>query len=197
MSDRRGTAALLLFLVAGTALLGLSFRIEPGSAWFYPTALALAATWAVGALLAGPPPAGDRSPLRPVLVGLALGGVFVLGALVVREVPALGDRVDAVTAYADRGSGPLVVLVAVLTGIAEELFFRGALYDVVPRPVLVTTVVYAAVTVATGNVMLVLASVLLGLVAAWERRRSGGVVAPALVHATWSVVMLLALPRLF
>jgi membrane protease YdiL (CAAX protease family) len=132
-----------------------------------------------------------------VLVGLGLGAVFVLGALVVREIPALHDSVGAVTAYADRGSGPLVVLVAVLTGISEELFFRGALYDAVPRPVLVTTLVYAVVTVATGNVMLVFASVLLGLVAAVARRHSGGVVAPCLVHATWSVVLLLALPRLF
>jgi len=189
--------ALLGTLVLGTVLLGISLHIEPGTAWFYPAALALAATWALGALLAGPPPLGDRSPLQPVLVGLGLGAVFALGALVVREVPALADRVDAVTAYADRGSGPIVVLVAVLTGVAEELFFRGALYDALPRPVLATTVVYAAVTVATGNVMLVFASAALGLVAAWQRHRSGGVVAPCLVHATWSAVMLLALPLLF
>jgi CAAX protease family protein len=198
MVGRRGSAALvLLFLAVGTVLLGVSFRIEPGSAWFYPAALALAATWALGALLAGPPPAGDRSPVRPVLVGLGLGALFVAGALVVREVPALEDLVGAVTAYADRGTGPLIVLVAVVTGLTEEMFFRGVLYDLVPRPVLTTTLVYAVVTVATGNAMLVFASVLLGGVVAWERRRSGGVLAPCLVHATWSVVMLLTLPRLF
>src|SRR6478735_1366833 len=133
MPVRRGTAVLLLFLVVGTVLLGVSFRIEPGSDWFYPAALALAATWAAGALVAGPPPLGDRSPVRPVLVGAALGGVFVLGALVVREIPALDDLVGDVTAYADRGSGPLVLLVAVVTGVTEELFFRGVLYDRVPR----------------------------------------------------------------
>lgn len=197
ITDRRRPLVAGGFLALGTLLLGISLHVEPGTVWFYPAALALAAAWAGGALLAGPPPAGDRSPVRPVLVGLGLGAVFVLGALVVREIPALSDRVDAVTAYADRGSGPLVVLVAVITGITEELFFRGALYDLVPRPVLVTTLVYAVVTVATGNPMLVLASVLLGLVAAWERRRSGGVVAPCLVHVTWSVVLLLTLPRLF
>ena len=197
MTGRRGAVALLLFLAAGAVLLGVSFRIEPGSDWFYPAALALAATWALGALVAGPPPVGDRSPVRPVLVGLALGAVFVLGALVVREVPALEDLVGSVTACADRGSGPVVLPVAVVTGVTEELFFRGVLYDRVPRPVVSSTVVYAVVTVATGNAMLVLASVLLGGVTAWERRRSGGVLAPCLVHATWSVVMLLALPRLF
>jgi len=189
--------ALLLFLVLGTFMLGVSFRIEPGSEWFYPAALLLAAVWAVGALVAGPPPLGDRSPVEPPVVGLGLGTLFVAGALVVREVPALADRVDAVTAYADRGSGPLIVLVAVVTGVTEELFFRGVLYDAVPRPVLVTTLVYAAATLATGNLVLVLASVVLGVVVAWERHRSGGVVAPAIVHATWSAVMLIALPLLF
>ncbi|MBA2954927.1 CPBP family intramembrane metalloprotease [Nocardioides sp. CGMCC 1.13656] len=196
MGDRR-RVVLVTTLVLGTVLLGVSLRIEPGTVWFYPAALALAAVWAGGALLAGPPTFGDRSPVRPVLVGLALGAVFVVGALVVREIPALDDAVGAVTAYADRGSGPLVVLVAVVTGLSEELYFRGALYDALPRPVLATTLVYAVVTVATGNVMLVFASVLLGLVAAAARRHSGGVVAPCLVHATWSVVLLLALPRLF
>ena len=197
ITDRRRPLVAGGFLVLGTLLLGISLHVEPGTADFYPAALALAAVWVLGALLAGPPPLGDRGPVRPVLVGGGLAAVFVLGALVVREIPALGDRVGAVTAYADRGSGPLVVLVAIVTGIGEELFFRGVLYDLVRRPVLVTTLVYGLATLATGNAMLVLASVILGLVAAWERRRSGGVVAPALVHVTWSVVMLIALPLLF
>ncbi|MFC7495392.1 MULTISPECIES: type II CAAX prenyl endopeptidase Rce1 family protein [unclassified Nocardioides] len=170
---------------------------DPGSAWFYPAALALAATWAVGAVAAGPVRRGDPSPVRPVLIGLGLVAVFIAGALVVREVALLDDQVGAVTAYAHRGSGPLVVLVAVVTGVAEELFFRGALYDAVPRPVLGTTVVYTVATLATGNAMLVFAAAVLGLVTAWERRRSGGVVAPAVVHVTWSVGMLVALPALF
>lgn len=179
-------------------LLALSFRTEPGGSWFYPAAIGLAAAWAVGALLAGPPPLGDGSLVRPVLVGLALAAAFVAGALVVRRIPPLDDQVGSVTAYADRGSGLLVVLVAVVTGMAEELFFRGVLYDEVPRqPVLGTTLAYTVVTLATGNLMLVFAAAVLGVVAGWERRRSGGVLAPVLVHATWSLMMLLALPRLF
>ena len=53
------------FLVLGTVLLGISFRIEPGSAWFYPSALALAATWAVGAFASGPVPLGRRASTLP------------------------------------------------------------------------------------------------------------------------------------
>jgi uncharacterized protein len=195
--DRRRPLVVGGFLVLGTVLLGVSLHVDPGTTWFYPAALLLAATWVVGAVASGPVPAGDRSPWLPVGVGLALGGVFVVGALLVREIPLLEGQVGSVVEYAHRGSGPLVIAVAVITGVAEELFFRGALYDVVPRPVVVTTVVYTLATIATGNVMLVFAAAVLGAVVALARQRSGGVVAPALVHASWSLVMLLALPALF
>ena len=186
------------FLVLGTVLLGISFRIEPGSVWFYPSALALAAVWAVGAFASGPIPLGDRTVVRPLLVGIVLAGVFVLGALIVRELPVLDDQVAAVTAYAVRGSGPLVAVVTLLTGAAEELFFRGAVFGTFARrPLGASTAVYAVVTVATGNVALVFAAVLLGLVVGVVRQRSGGVLAPAITHMTWSLVMLLALPVLF
>ena len=151
-------------------LLGISFRIEPGSVWFYPSALALAAVWAVGALASGPVPLGDRDVFRPLVVGMLLAGVFVLGALIVRELPVLDDQVAAVTAYAVRGSGPLVVAVTLVTGAAEELFFRGAVYGHVSRrPVVVTTIVYAVVTLATGNVALVFAAACSG----WSSASSG------------------------
>jgi len=62
--------------------------------------------------------------------------------------------------------------------------------------VLVTTVVYTLTTVATGNVMLVFAALLLGLLVGTQRRVSGGVLAPMLTHVTWSLGMLLILPPL-
>ncbi|MDF1604343.1 CPBP family glutamic-type intramembrane protease [Nocardioides sp. YIM 152315] len=195
--DRRRRQVVGGLVVLGTLMLGVSFRTEPGSTWFYPAALGLAAVWALGAVLAGPVPLGDPSPWRPLLVGLGLGVLFVAGAVVVREIPALDDLVASVTEYAERGSGLAVALVAVVTGVAEEVFFRGALYDVVPRPVVTATLLYTVVTLATGNAMLVLAAALLGAVAGLVRQRSGGVVAPAVVHATWSIVMILALPVLF
>lgn len=132
------------------------------------------------------------------MLGLVLAGIFTLGALVVRELPYLGDRVAGVLDYA--GSGSLVVLVAVtaLNGVAEELFFRGALYAAVPwRPVLWTTLGYTLVTLAAGNVMLGFAAAVLGAVVGLERRASGGVLAPILTHISWSVAVLLVLPPLF
>ncbi len=60
-----------------------------------------------------------------------------------------------------------------------------------------TTLAYAVATLATGNVMLGFAAVLLGTVVGLQRRATGGILAPILTHVTWSVSMLFALPLLF
>jgi membrane protease YdiL (CAAX protease family) len=136
--------------------------------------------------------------LAPILIGLALGGVFVAGGLVVREIDWLDRQVRSVLDFADQGAIPLVLLVTVVNGIAEELFFRGAAYAAIPRhPVAWTTLAYVVATLATGNVMLAFAAILLGVVVGLERRASGGILAPILTHVSWSVVMLFALPVLF
>ena len=123
----------------------------------------------------------------------------MLGGLVVRKIVVLEDAVNSVLAYARQGAGPLVITVALVSAIAEEMFFRGALYSAVPRraAVLVTTAVYTLASVTSGNAMLAFAALLLGLLTALERRASGGVLAPILTHITWSLLMLLALPPLF
>jgi uncharacterized protein len=196
------------FVVAGGVVLGLSLRIEPGSAWFYPATLGLAVLWAVGAFASGPlhlgriatgtDGVGRRPVLTPIALGLALAGVFVVGALVVRQVPFLDDQVRSVVDHADQGSWPLLVLITAVNGVAEELFFRGAAYAAIPRhPVVATTLAYGVATLATGNVMLAFAALLLGAVVGLERRASGGILAPILTHCAWSLTMLFALPALF
>ncbi len=52
-------------------------------------------------------------------------------------------------------------------------------------------------TLATGNVMLAFAALVLGLVVGLERRASGGVLGPILTHVTWSLSMLVVLPAVF
>ena len=139
-----------------------------------------------------------RPVLGPIVLGLALAALFVVGGLVVREIPWLGDQVRSILDFADEGSVALLLVITVVNGIAEELFFRGAAYAAVTRyPVVVTTIAYAVATLATGNVMLAFAAVLLGAVVGLERRASGGVLAPILTHVTWSATMLLALPLVF
>lgn len=206
---RRRQLVTVLFVLAGALVLGLSLRLEPGSPWFYPATFGLAAVWTLGAFASGPlhlgrvASRGDarrlvRPVLAPVLTGLGLAGIFVAGGLVVREIAWLAGAVRSVVDLADQGSLPLLVVITAVNGVAEELFFRGAAYAAIPRhPVLWTTVAYVVATLATGNLMLAFAAVLLGVVVGLERRASGGVLAPVLTHCTWSLAMLLALPVLF
>ena len=205
----RRQAVTAVFLVVGAIVLAVSLRIEPGSGWFYPATFGLAAVWTVGAFASGPLHLGrvavrgtSRRPVvTPVLVGALLAGVFVAGALVVHHLAVLEpleERVRSVVDYADQGSLLVLVAVTLVNGVAEELFFRGAVYAAVPRrPVLWTTVAYGATTAATGNPMLTFAAVLLGLVVGLERRVSGGILAPILTHCTWALAMLLVLPLVF
>ncbi len=203
---RRRQLVTVGFVLLGGVVLGLSLRIQPGSAWFYPATLVLAGVWTVGAFVSGPlhlgritTSGGLRRPVvTPVLVGAALVAIFVLGGLVVRQVPFLDQQVRSVLDHANAGSWPPLVLITAVNGVAEELFFRGAAYAATPRyPVPVTTVAYTLATLATGNVMLAFAAILLGVVVGLQRRASGGILAPILTHVTWSVSMLFLLPALF
>ena len=91
---------------------------------------------------------------------------------------------------------PLVTVITIVNGIAEELYFRGALYAAVGRrhAVAVTTIVYTLVTATSGIPLLVLAAALVGLVVAFQRRVTGGILGPAITHLTWSLGMLFLLP---
>lgn len=190
----------------GAAVLAWSLRIEPGSPWFYPATLALAAVWSLAAFASGPlhlgrSGVGERGPrpvVAPVLIGVVLAAVFVAGAFVVRQVPDLAGQVRDVLEHAQQGSAPLVLLSTVAVGISEELFFRGAAYAALPRlPLPLTTILYVLATVVTGNVMLTFGAAVLGVIVGLQRRATGGVLAPILTHVTWSVTMLYALPAIF
>ena len=113
-----------------------------------------------------------------------------------REFPALRRTIASVFRYADEGSTPLVVVIAASGGVAEELFYRGALWRG-PRPLRSTTLAYVASTSATGNPALVLAGLVTSVIFGWQRAASGGVLAPAVAHVTWSVLMLRYIPPLF
>ena len=194
-------------LAVGATLLGLSFSVRQGDPAFYPLTFGLAATWMLGSLLSGPLHLGHilrggtlrRPIITPIASGLLLAALFIIGAFVIRTVPALASLTEDVLGYARLGNLWIILVITLVNGIAEELFFRGALFAAIGvwHPVLISTALYALATIAGGNLVLVFAAALLGTVVALERRASGGILAPILTHITWSLSMLLLLPPIF
>jgi CAAX protease family protein len=205
---RRRRVVVTVVLVIGGALLGYSLTRRPGDESFYWLTLALAAVWALGAFASGPLHLGcvrfrgrnQRPVISGTVIGLAIGGLFLAGGLVAREIAGIREFVTQVLDFANHGSLALVVFVTVINGVAEELFFRGALYTALGKayPAVISTVIYVvAITTTTGNPMLGVAALIVGAVCAWERRATGGVLAPMLTHFFWGLVMVLALPPVF
>jgi len=204
---RRRRVVVVIVLVIGAVLLGFSLNQKPGDASFYWLTLALAAVWALGAWASGPLHLGcirfrarnQRPVITGTVVGLLVGAAFVVGGLVAREIPPVRDYIVRVLEFADYGPLVLVVFITVINGIAEEMFFRGALYTALGEayPVVLSTVIYVVAVSAAGNPMLGFAGVILGAVCAYERRMTGGVLAPMLTHFFWGLVLVLALPPIF
>ena len=203
---RRRRVVAAVTLLVGAAVLAWALRIEPGDPTFYVATFTLAAVWAVGALASGPLHLGrahtragtgsSRAVVQSLALGALLLGLFMAGAVLVAQLPVLREPVQELLDHARFGSLALVTVITVVNGVAEELYFRGALYAGVGRrhAVAVTTVVYALVTATSGIPLLVFAAALVGLVLAFQRRVTGGILGPTVTHLTWSLGMLFLLP---
>jgi hypothetical protein len=194
--------------VVGAGLLGYSLSTRPGSRRFYVTTLGVAATWAGGGVASGPLHLGwmrtrEQRLRRPIVTPVVLGTGAFAGfyglAIVSRRIGVLDGAIVSVLRYADQGSSPLVLTTTLANAVAEEIFFRGALYAAVgrTRPVVLSTAAYAVATTSTRNPALVLASGVMGTLFALQRRATGGIEAPILTHLTWSALMLGYLPPLY
>jgi len=140
-----------------------------------------------------------RPVLTPVATGVAAFAGFYGCALVARRIPVLEQAISSILTYADEGRTSLVLATTLANGLAEEVFFRGALYAAIgeQNPVALSTAAYSLATVTTRNPALVLAAGVMGTLFAAQRRSSGGIQAPVLTHLTWSTLMLRYLPPLF
>lgn len=189
--------------VAGAGVLNASLRSEADSPRFYGLTLGVAAIWAGGGRASGPVHrgrgAGEPSAVvGPVLLGAGAFAGFYLAALIARRIPMLNGPITRLLGYAHEGSAGLVLFTTLANGAAEEIFFRGAVYDVIgDRKVLISTALYSLTTIATRNPALVLASIVMGTIFGLQRRATGGVQAPILTHLTWSALMLRFMPPLF
>lgn len=201
---RRVVCAVVLLL--GAVTLRASLGVAPGDALFYPATAGLALVWLVGARLSGPVAPGHARPrhgeqpthgvVQSFVWGALLLVLFLAGALVVSRVPVLEQPVQDLLDHARRGSLPLVALITAVNGLAEEYFFRGALFQALGRRqrVAVSAVLYTVVTAFSGIPLLALAAFMLGILTGLQRRATGGFLAPTVSHLTWSLGMLLLLP---
>lgn len=204
---RRRRAIVAITVVLGAVVLGFSLRRHPGDASFYWLTLLLAGVWTAGALISGPLHLGgicwrgrnQRPVITGTTIGLLLGGVFLVGGLIARQITPVAELITRVLLYAHHGWYPVIVALTLINGVAEEVFFRGALYTALGRyhPVVISTVLYTLATLASGNPMLGFAAIILGTVCAFERRATGGVLAPVLTHLVWGLIMVLLLPPIF
>ena len=183
-------------------VLGFSLRRHPGETSFYWLTLVLAAVWTAGAFVSGPLHLGgicwrgrnQRPVITGTTIGLLLGGVFVVGGLIAREIPPVADLITRVLQYAHQGS-----FLADRADHADQRRRRGsvlsrrALHRAGPASIrcVISTVLYVIATLASGNVMLGFAGIILGTVCAFERRATGGVLAPMLTHFVWGLIMVL------
>lgn len=197
--------AVVVTLVLGTATLAATLAVSTDSAPFYALGLLGALVWIGGAIASGPIPmrrVAHRGASRAAdlafagVLGAVLFGGFFVAKLLAEHLPVLSGSVRGLLHSADAGPRGAVLAIALVNGVGEELFFRGALQSVFARRAVVFTVaVYCLVTVATLNTALVVAAIVMGTVFSVERRVAGGVLAPIITHLTWSTLMLLLLPR--
>ncbi|MGB3954068.1 MAG: type II CAAX endopeptidase family protein [Brooklawnia sp.] len=203
---RRRWLVVGLTIVLGAVMLGLGVGTRPGDPLFYLATTGVAVLWAVGALASGSLDLGrarsraggsSLGVLQGFILGALLLAIFLAGALMVGQVPWLRGPVAELLDHARYASLPVVALITIVSGIAEELFFRGAVYAAFPERWAIpgSTVLYAASTLFTGVPLLTFAAVCLGLLTAAQRRVTGGVLGPISSHLTWSLGMLLLLPQ--
>src|ERR1700751_5496704 len=133
---RRRRIIVAIVLLLGAGVLGLALRRHPGESSFYWLALALAAVGALGAFASGPLHLGSlcwrgrnqRPVITGTVIGLLLGAAFVVGGFIAREIGPVRESITGVLEYSRHASLWLLLVITAVNGVAEELFFRGALY---------------------------------------------------------------------
>jgi membrane protease YdiL (CAAX protease family) len=155
-------------------------------------------------------PGGPSSLLafRPGHVGLGvisaglLYGVFWVGRLILVRIWAGGGQAVG-SVYAPRESFPLwaiTLLLLLLTGPAEEIFWRGFIQRYLAKRlgdlagVAIATVLYAAVHLWTANPALILAALVAGVAWGGLFVRTRSLLPGIISHSLWGVAIFVIWP---
>lgn len=141
-------------------------------------------------------PAGDSVPVG-VLAGVATAaGTVSLGLLVYRMVPVLRRLADELAPLLVDGAHRInLLLVSVFSGLAEEVFFRGAMQP--EFGLIVASLAFGVLHVGPDRrylvwtVWAILAGFLFGLLFEW----TGGLIAPVVAHVSHNAVTFLLWKR--
>lgn len=134
-----------------------------------------------------------RPGLRPAVWGVAGGlGLLLAGAAYERAIAGLGAELPDAAGMLSELFGPvgMLLVAGLLAPVAEEVYFRGRLFDAAREAVglgwaiALSALAFAAVH---GIPLALPAYFLYGAVLAWLREQSGGLVAPVLAHAVNNV----------
>ena len=196
--------------VAGLILLAtffwwLNFGLQICNFWL---GMAVAASVLAGLCVrvGGNPFAEGRTEARTLARGLlsaaALYAIFALGNALASLIFSFGpEQVSNIYSIRQEGPSWLVALVLLfITSPAEEIFWRGfsqkhfmdKLGDV--RGWLAASLVYAAIHISSGNIMLVLAALVAGLFWGWLYMKTRDLRACILSHALWTVAVFILWP---
>lgn len=185
---------LLLALVVAAILTEKAFE-APGATRF---TYYIAVTLLLGTVLSGDFPkegrGGGRRLAGPAITGAALFVTFAILGWLTSWIDPLDHGVAEIMRHARAGPGWEVALGTAVAAVAEEVFYRGALFERVRLPVLTTTLAHMATTLPVGNVALTLSAGMLGVVLGLSRRASGGWWAPAVTHVVWGLMIVAWLP---
>ncbi len=209
MNGRRFTALAVISAALFVPLFGLR-RLGPLDFWAWMSATAAAVTLIALTLDPGLAVELRRGvkgiTARAVAVGalsaLALYAFFALGAFGMRRLwPASGTNIENVYAFKE-GVSParIVLLLALVIGPAEELFWRASLQRLgmerwgALRGTLAASAVYSAAHAASGNPLLIAAAGICGLFwgAMYARWRS--LAANVVSHVVWDVLIFVVAP---
>ncbi len=141
-------------------------------------------------------------PLAPILTFAQFFGMFVINTqLILRFTGKAFENPQIKNITGGMQLTPtdlvlLLILVAVIAPIAEELLFRGMLYPVLRRSGGVTlAIILSALLFGLAHVVPVLIPGLffVGLILAWVRERSGSVIPGMLIHALQNGIIIIAI----
>jgi membrane protease YdiL (CAAX protease family) len=147
--------------------------------------------------LAGLPRWTGRDPARDAAMAVGIGfaswiGASVLAAVIAAALEASGVEPEPQAAeQALHAIDPwlVVVPVVVLAPIAEEIFFRGVVLNALLREAGTRWATFGSATlfaIVHASVIAFVPILALGVILAWVARRTRGLLAPMIVHATFN-----------